>query len=221
MNFVIIGCGRVGAQLAYSLVQHGHKVTIVDKDSAAFTNLPADFFGRTVEGEATYQDVLIRAGIENADGVAIVTNSDATNAVVGHIGQTFFKVRNVVVRNYDPLWQATLDSFHLNVVSSSSWGAQRIEDLLYNLNLTSQFSSNDQEAGVYELVVPDIWANQPLSKVIPEKDYSIVGLVRDGKVILPERNTTFVKGDRILLSTTQKGVDAIRKHLHIPQEKLS
>ncbi|MBU0494614.1 MAG: TrkA family potassium uptake protein [Chloroflexi bacterium] len=129
MNMIVIGCGRVGAQLAYRLYQQGHKV-VVDPVAEAFENLPADFRGRTVEGEVLNQDVLRRAGIEQADGLAAVTSLDPVNAVVAHVARTVYHVPTVVVRNYNPRWRVIHEAFGLPVISSTSWGAQRIEELL-------------------------------------------------------------------------------------------
>ena len=55
MNMIVVGCGRVGAELASRLHQKGHKVTVIDQTANSFNTLPADFLGRTVEGEALNQ----------------------------------------------------------------------------------------------------------------------------------------------------------------------
>jgi trk system potassium uptake protein TrkA len=131
MNFIVVGCGRVGAELAYRLYEKGHHVSVIDHIEAAFDNLPHDFRGRTVQGEALNQHILHRAGIEQADGIATVTNSDSLNAVLAHVARTVYKVPKVVVRNFDPHWLPLHRAFGLNVISSSSWGAQRMEEQLY------------------------------------------------------------------------------------------
>jgi trk system potassium uptake protein TrkA len=102
MNMIVVGCGRLGAELAYRLYQKGHRVTVIDQVMNAFNNLPSDFLGRTIEGEVLNKGVLQRAGIEHADGLAVVTNSDSLNAVVAHIAHSEYNLTNVVVRNYDP-----------------------------------------------------------------------------------------------------------------------
>ena len=50
MNFIVIGCGRVGSQLSYSLFKNGHQVVVVDSNKSSFNRLHSDFHGRTVEG---------------------------------------------------------------------------------------------------------------------------------------------------------------------------
>lgn len=46
MNVVVVGCGRMGAELAYRLYQNKSQVTVVDQSGEAFLNLPYDFRGR-------------------------------------------------------------------------------------------------------------------------------------------------------------------------------
>ena len=62
MRVIIVGCGRLGADLAYRLFQRGHDVTIIDQIGATFDNLHPLFRGRTVEGEVMNQDVLASCG---------------------------------------------------------------------------------------------------------------------------------------------------------------
>jgi trk system potassium uptake protein TrkA len=130
MNVIVIGCGRVGAEVAYDLYRKGHKVTVIDQDQAAFRNLPEDFRGLTMRGDVLTQDVLLRAGIEHAQALAAVTPSDSVNTVLGHVARVVFKVPNVVVRNYDPRKSALHQAFGLQVISPVSMGAQRIEEIL-------------------------------------------------------------------------------------------
>ena len=131
MHVIVVGCGRLGAELAHRLFQRGHHVTVIDQVDAAFDNLHPLFRGRTVEGEVLNQDVLRRAGIEHADGFAAVTNSDTLNAVVAHVARTVYHVPHVVARNFNPRWRPVHEAFGLQSVSSTTWGAQRIEEKLY------------------------------------------------------------------------------------------
>ena len=71
MNFIIVGCGRVGAELCYHLFKGGHNVVVVDSKKEAFNRLHPDFRGRTLEGEGLAESVLERAGIREADGLAM------------------------------------------------------------------------------------------------------------------------------------------------------
>ena len=141
MNFFVIGCGRVGSDLAYRLYKSGHKVAVIDKNRVAFNTLSSAFRGRTIEGDVLAEQLLERAGIAEADGLATVTNSDTLNAVVGHIARTLYQVPIIVTRNYDPVMLPVLEAFGCNVVSSTSWGAQRIKELMLDPSFHSIFSA--------------------------------------------------------------------------------
>jgi len=49
VNVIVVGCGRVGAELAYNLYKRGGRVVVLDSDPDAFKNLPPDFRGRTLQ----------------------------------------------------------------------------------------------------------------------------------------------------------------------------
>lgn len=209
MNVIVVGCGRVGAELAYRLFKKGHRVTVIDQVAAAFENLPPDFRGHTVQGEVLNQDVLCRAGIEQADGLAAVTNSDSLNAVVARVANVVYHLTNVVVRNYDPRWRPLLEAIGLQVVSSSSWGARRIEELLYQSEIRSVFSAGNGEVNLYEFEVPQAWHGRPLQDLLPAGQGLVVAVTRAGRAILPSAVAHLQAGDVVYLSATPEGVESL------------
>jgi trk system potassium uptake protein TrkA len=211
MNVIVIGCGRFGAELASRLYQKGHQVAVVDQSASAFDNLDPNFRGRIIEGDVLSQDMLRRAGIEQADGLAAVTNSDTLNAVVGHIARAVYHVPNVVVRNYDPAWRPMYEAFGLQMVSSTSWGAQRIEDLLYRPDIRSVFSAGNGEIEIYELMVPERWQGRTLNDLLPHVPCGVVALTRAGRAFLPDCNIVLEKDDVVHFSTTLEGVQALHR----------
>jgi trk system potassium uptake protein TrkA len=218
MNYIVIGCGRVGSELAYRMFQKGHQVTVIDQSAAAFHNLPPDFLGRTLEGEALNQSVLNRAGIEQADGVALVTNSDPTNVVVAHAIRTTYNTQNIIVRDYDPRWRPLFEAFNLQVVSSSSWGAQRIEELLYNTGMRTVFSAGNGEVEVYEFTIPKPWEGSSLGEVMGTSECAPVGLTRSGRALLPDCDTALQENDIVLVSATFNGIQTLRNKLNSRKE---
>ena len=130
MRYVIVGCGRFGAELALRFQRRRHEVVVVDASPAAFDNLDADFRGRTIQGNALEQDVLERARLRDADGLAAVTDSDCVYVVVARVAAEGFGVTNVVVRNYSRRWLPMHEAFGIRAVGSTTWGAERVEELL-------------------------------------------------------------------------------------------
>jgi len=159
------------------------------------------------------EDVLERAGVGQADGLAAVTNSDSVNAVVGHVARSVYKVPNVAVRNYDPRWRPLFESFGLQVVSSTAWGAQRLEDLLCQRGARTVLTAGNGEVEVQEFAVPTAWAGRPLREVLPSVGCTPVALTRGGKAMLPEPFSRLEAGDIVHLSLTLEAVEALRERL--------
>lgn len=219
MNFIVVGCGRVGAELAYRLYQRGHKVSVIDIQESAFRNLPADFRGRTVQGEALRKDILHRAGIESADGLATATSSDAVNAVVARVASHVYNVPNVLVRNFDSRWRAMHEAFGHQVISSSSWGAQRMEELLYHYEVTTVFSAGNGEVEMYEFMIPAVWEGRTLNDLLPSKGCMPAALTRAGQAVLPDCDIPLMRNDVVLVSATFDGINALRVQLQQLQVK--
>lgn len=213
MKYIIVGCGRVGSELACTLYSRGHTVAIIDHVASAFNNLHPDFRGRMIEGEALNKDVLLRAGIETADGIATVTNSDTLNSVVAHIARSAYHIPRVVVRNYDPDWQPLHETFGHQIVSSSSWGAQRIEEMLAHPDMYTIYSAGNGEVEIYQFIISQKFDGQKLGDIIPNTNCSPVSLTRAGKAILPDRDTIVHENDIVLVSATLEGIQDLRQRL--------
>jgi len=214
MNFIVVGCGRVGAELSYHLFKSGHQVVVVDSRKESFNRLHPDFRGRTLEGEGLAETVLERAGIKEADGLAAVTNSDTLNAVVAHIARTFYNVSNVVARNYDPNLRAVIEAFGLQTVGSTYWGAQRVEELLINPLQKVVYSAGNGEVEVYEVLIPENWNGRTLGELLePLRQCFPVALSRAGRSSLPDMGTKLQTGDLLNVSSTFDGMSALSLRL--------
>ena len=132
MNIVILGCGRVGATLATMLDRAGHTVSIIDFSSEAFRRLEPDFGGTTIVGNGVDEEILIRAGIKEADAFAAVTNGDNRNIMSSQIAKEIFNVKKVVCRIYDPMRQSTYHELGLETICPTIIGAQMIFEALFS-----------------------------------------------------------------------------------------
>ena len=128
MNVVIMGCGRVGAQLAELLEEAGHKVTILDRDAYSFHRLPSSFNGTPLVGDGTDEESLKKAGIEEADAFVAVTQGDNRNVMAAQIAKEVFNVPKVVCRIYDPLREEIYHTLGLDTISPTKVGAQLLRD---------------------------------------------------------------------------------------------
>jgi trk system potassium uptake protein TrkA len=214
MNFIIIGCGRVGAELSYHLFKSGHQVVVVDANKQAFNRLHPDFRGRTLEGEGLAENVLERAGAREADGLAAVTNSDTLNAVVAHAAREFYHVPVVVARNYDPNLRGVIEAFGLQTVGSTIWGAQRVEEMLINPSEKVVYSAGNGEVEVYEMRVPEPWDGRKLGELLAGNEACRpVALTRSGRSFLPDTDTALQTDDTLNVSATFEGISVLTAKL--------
>jgi trk system potassium uptake protein TrkA len=211
MNVIVVGCGRVGSDLAYRLFHRGYHVIVIDRIALAFNNLPADFRGRTLEGDVLSEAMLHRAGIGNADALAAVTSSDSLNGVIGHVAATVYGVPTVVVRNYDPRHRPLVEIFGLQVVSSSTWGAQRIEELLIPGAVNPLLSAGNGEIEISELAVSQSWAGRTVHDLAATGPAIVAALTRAGRGTLPEPGTVLQAGDTVHVSASPEGLSALRQ----------
>jgi trk system potassium uptake protein TrkA len=218
MYVIIVGCGRHGAELALRLSQKQHTVVVLERDEREFKNLPPEFHGRTVAGEPLDRDVLHRAGIEQANGLAAVTRSDSLNAVLAHLARTVYNVPHVVARNFHPRWRPLHEAFGLQVVSSTDWGVQRIEEMLYHEEMHTVFTTGNGEVEIYELMVGEQWHGRTVEELLPEGQALAVSITRGGRARLPAGDTTLEKDDTLHVSATLGGIEILRHRLTSSQE---
>jgi trk system potassium uptake protein TrkA len=214
MYAIIVGCGRVGSELAMLMSQRGHDVTVIDHVGSSFSHLDPTWRGRTIEAEAMAEGVLERAGIERASALAAVTNSDAVNAVVAHVASAVYRVASVVSRNYDPRWRPLHEAMGLRTVSSTAWGAQRLEELLENRRMRPVFSAGNGEVELYELEVPAAWDGRPLARLVEGLACAAMSLTRGGRAAAPEPGVLLRAGDLLHVGANLDGAGALRARLY-------
>lgn len=213
---VIVGCGRVGIELAQSVAQQGYPVAVVDANPKAFDRLGPNFRGRMVQGDALDQEALKRAGIETAHGLAAVTSSDSANIVTARIARDIYHVEHVVTRVYDPTRGPIYERLGLQTIASSSWGAKRIEQLLLHPGLQSVVTAGNGEVQVFEIAVPEAWDGRRLGDVLPAGEALPVALARGGRGQLPTLDTTLQTQDFLHVSATPAGAASLRQLLRVP-----
>src|SRR4030042_1042779 len=128
MKTIIMGCGRVGAEVSRLMSEEGHDVTVIDCDEGIRDRLGPDFRGNIVVGVGFYRDVLIRAGIEQADAFAATSDSDNANIVAARIARNIFHVPRVVARLYDPQRAEIYRRLGLSTHLSPAWRAERVRE---------------------------------------------------------------------------------------------
>ena len=127
------------------------------------------------------------------------------------MARALYEVPIVVARNYDPAMLPVMEAFGLQVVSSTSWGAQRIQELMLDPSFRTIFSAGNGEVEIYEMLITPAWDGKPLGELLRNNpDCLAVALTRAGRALLPNAETTLQVGDMLNVSATFVGVKALR-----------
>lgn len=129
-KIIIVGCGRVGAELARLLDQDGHDVTIIDPDVEAFRRLTPGFRGTILAGDGLDGDMLRRAGVDRADAFISLTDGDNHNIMASQIAKHVHNVPCVISQIKDPLRGEAYDALGIESVSPTILGAERIREVM-------------------------------------------------------------------------------------------
>ncbi len=125
-NVIVVGCGRVGSQLANMLSDNGSNVCVIDRNPDAFANVGRNFNGSLLQGIGFDEETLIRAGIEECDVVAAVTQLDNTNLMVAEVASRLFGVPHVITRLYNPDRERAYMQLGIDYVCGTSLVAEEV-----------------------------------------------------------------------------------------------
>jgi trk system potassium uptake protein TrkA len=210
MNVIVIGCGRVGSELARSLTAQGHSVAVVDRNPQAFLRLGPRFEGLTVRGDVLDESVMRRAGVEAAQGFAAVTPSDETNLVAAKTARDLFHVPHVVARVYDPAYARVFEHAGLETVASSLWGASRVEHVLLRPDVAELEALNGGGVRLVELRIPAGWAGKTIEALAAAGRLQPSALVRGSSADLADPASLLQEQDRLVAAVRAADLPALR-----------
>jgi trk system potassium uptake protein TrkA len=98
-------------------------------------------------------------------------------------------------------------------VSSTAWGAQKVEELLYSPTLRTVFSAGNGEVEIYELAVSEAWRGKRLEELLAGAECVAVAYTRAGRSALPSPDTVLAGGDVVHVSASLTGVEDLRRRL--------
>ena len=120
---MVVGCGRVGSQLANQLSRDGNSVVVIDIDEAKFNDLSPDFSGFRIQGDATHITVLKEAKLKKADVLIATTHEDNVNLMVAQVAQKIFNVPHVLARVFDPKREEVYAQLGIDTICPTSVAA--------------------------------------------------------------------------------------------------
>lgn len=213
MKVIIMGCGRVGAELAQELSGEHHEVCVIDHAGNAGERLPGNFPGRFLVGNGYNRHLLEVAGIAHADAFVAVTSGDNTNIVGARIAKEEYHVPLVVARIYDPRRADIYRDLGMTTVASVRWTVSRIHQLLSHRNLTTEMSFGNGETLLVRQQLPAWLAGRPLDTLEVDGEIRVIDVTRGGRSSLAGRDTVIQAGDEITFAVSATALDRLRDFL--------
>jgi len=201
MYVIIVGCGRVGSELAKLLSNEGHNVVVIDKAQSSFDRLGGTFNGLTLRGNGFDLQLLKNAGIEKADAFCAVTNGDNTNLISAQVAKKIFKVPKVLARVYDPQRAHIYAALGLDIISGTMLFASMLRDKIIESRFTS-YLIESKDLGVLEISAKEGLAGKAVQDVNVPGELIVVAIRRLDGIIIPETKT-LLKAKDVLIAVVK------------------
>lgn len=210
MKIIVMGCGRVGEQVARLMSVEGHAVIVIDYDARALDRLGTEFRGKKVKGVGFDRDVLIEAGIEQADAFAATSSSDNANILSARIARNLFHVPRVVARLYDPRRAEIYRRLGLLTISSTTWGAERIRELLSHSDLDPVMTFGSGEVCILSIGTPTQLVGQLVKQLVVPGEITVSAITRKGHGFIPMGGTEILHGDLIHICVMAASMERLK-----------
>ena len=230
MRIIILGAGQVGASVAEALASETNDVTVVDQSGPCLAQLADRLDVRTVTGNAALPSVLRNAGIEDAEMLVAVTQSDQTNLVACKIARQLFNVptRIARLRSADFLADEGLLADEMFAVTHAMCPEQDITDYIARLvDFPEALQVLEFADGMATLVCVRAYEGGLLvgkeilsmrEHLPPGVDARIVAIFRERMAVDPVGNTVIEAGDEVFLLAATEHIRPVLRELRRMQE---
>ncbi|MBK9180691.1 MAG: TrkA family potassium uptake protein [Acidimicrobiales bacterium] len=209
MHFVVVGCGRVGSQLAQQLTEAGHTVAVVDRSASSFERLGKGFEGTTIEGIGFDRDVLVEAGVERAAAVAAVTSGDNSNIMIARVARETFGIDRVVARIYDPRRAAIYQRLGIPTVATVSWTTERVLRRILPEEPGVEWVDPSAKVLLVERTVPRAWAGRRYAELDVAGVSRVMAVQRLGVGMVPKDDLVAQEDDVVFVGVAGDAVDQL------------
>jgi len=217
MYVLIAGGGKVGSNVARSLLRAGHEVTLIEQRDSRYGQLESEFEHQVHKGDATELHTLERAGIERPpDIVVAVTGDDEDNVVICQLARDRYGAPSVIARVNDPRNQPYFDLLGISpTVSATASIMALIEHEVPQHGLIHLLELRKENLEIVEITVRerDACAGKRIDQVELPAGSRVISVVRDGKAELPDESLRLETGDSVLAILEPGKEDELRRVL--------
>jgi len=209
VHAIVVGCGRVGSELAAALERSGHSVAVIDKNRRAFRRLPDDWKGERITGFGFDRDHLEQAGALQASALAAVTNGDNSNVLSARIARETYQVPNVVARIYDPRRAAIYQRLGIPTVATVTWTTDQVMRRLFPEQGATEWTDPTGRFTLVERGLPGHWAGRHLASLVNASPARLVLVTRAGQARMASPDLIGQEGDILTFLAPHDDADAV------------
>jgi trk system potassium uptake protein TrkA len=217
MYVLIAGGGKIGANLARTLLRAGREVTLIEQMRDRFERLEDEFEHVVVHGDATELYVLERAGIQRPPSIVIAaTGDDEDNIVICQLAREKYGVEKVIARVNDPRNQVHFDLLGVSpTVCATSSILALIEHEVPEHGLVHLLELPKENVEIVEVQIPPdaAAAGRSIDRLELPEGARLISVKRNGQFEIADDSTTLQPGDQVLAILQPGKEDELRKVL--------
>ncbi|HEY8103997.1 MAG TPA: TrkA family potassium uptake protein [Gaiellaceae bacterium] len=217
MYTIVAGGGKVGSNVARSLLSMGHEVTLIEQRPYRFEQLQEEFEHQVLLGDATELHVLERAGITRPPELVLgVTGDDEDNLIICQLATEGYRVPKVIARVNDPRNQEHFDLLGITqTVCATANVLGLVEHEVPEHGFVQLLELRKENLEIVELQIDrdSPAAGKRLASLRLPEGARVISVLRQGRSQLAEDATVLRPGDQVL-AVLQPGIeDELRKVL--------
>jgi len=218
MSYAIVaGGGKVGANVARSLLGMGHEVTLIEQRPSRYEQLEAEFEHQVLLGDATELHVLERAGIERPPDLVLgVTGDDEDNLIICQLAREGYRVQKVIARVNDPRNQEHFDLLGISqTVCATANVLGLVEHEVPEHGIVHLLQLRQENLEIVELQVgkDSPAAGKRVAGLRLPEGARLISVMRNGRSELAEDSTVLRPGDQVLAVLEPGKEDELRRVL--------
>ena len=214
MYIIIMGGGRVGRALANLLIDNGQDITLIESDETLCAKVSAELDALVICGNGTNSKLLEEANIEDADYFIATTGNDEAN-LLSCILVRKYDVPNIIARVSNPDHEEAFKEVGIDhVISPETAAAAQLQKLVTRPNAAEIMTLGEGDAEILDMTITnDKIVGKRFKEVTPTKEYIIISTYRNGKLEIPQPDTTIARGEKVTVLVKRGHFKKVSKKL--------
>ncbi|KPU43776.1 Trk system potassium uptake protein TrkA [Oxobacter pfennigii] len=200
MHIIVIGCNKVGSNLAKALSEEGHDVVVIDSNPENFDQLGSGFNGITISGVPLDEDILRSAGIERANVLAAVTPDDNMNVVVSQIARDIFNVPRAITRVYDPERSLVFQQMGFTTICPTNLVVAQVKNIISQSSSSIWQSFGNKDVSLRYTAPDKKFIGKFIKSIVPNYNSFIFGVIKGNEFIFATPNLKVDDGDTMVVA---------------------